>query len=448
MFETFTWPPDPYILALTGAGLLIALVAWLPLALKRLPLSLPIVCIAIGAALFWLVSMPFAPMPAQHPELVERFTEFVVIIALMGAGLKLDRVFSWRRWAVTWRLLGPTMLLTIAAITGLGVWLLGLPLPLAILLGAALAPTDPVLAADVQVGPPKTGEEDEVRFGLTSEAGLNDGLAFPFVNLAVALAAAATTGEPWATEWVLHSVLWEVAAAVAIGWLIGWAFGWVTFRIPAESKLAQTGDGVIAIAATLIAYGLCEVTHCYGFLGVFVAALAIRHSHRSHDFQRDMHDFTEQIERIAMMVGLLLFGGALVSGLLAPLGWMEVLVAVLILLVVRPVAGMIGLLGFRADLSEKLTLAFFGIRGVGSFYYLAYGLNHMEVGEGGRLWAVMGLVVLLSIVMHGLTVTPAMRLLDRLHGRDPDADAGTDSPEGVRPADAKGFACDGREVAR
>ena len=103
MFETFTWPPDPYILALTGAGLLIALVAWLPLVLKRLPLSLPIVCIAIGAALFWLLPIPIVPSPTQHGDFVERFTEFVVIIALVGAGLKLDRVFSWGRWAVTWR---------------------------------------------------------------------------------------------------------------------------------------------------------------------------------------------------------------------------------------------------------------------------------------------------------------------------------------------------------
>jgi NhaP-type Na+/H+ or K+/H+ antiporter len=409
-------------LGLTAAGLLIALVAWLPLALKKLPLSLPIVCIGLGALLFQFAPIPLVPSPIRYPGFVERFTEFVVIIALMGAGLKLDRIFSWRRWNITWRLLAPTMLLTIAAITALGVYVLDLPLPLALLLGGALAPTDPVLAADVQVGPPKTGEEDEVRFGLTSEAGLNDGFAFPFVHLAIALAAAATTGKPWATEWLLHNVLWETIAAVAIGYLVGRIFGWVTFHIPAESKLAQTGDGVIAIAATLITYGVCELAHCYGFLGVFVAALAIRHSHRSHDFQRDMHDFTEQVERIAMMAGLLLFGGALVSGLLGSLGWTEVLVALLILLVVRPVTGLIGLIGFKADTSEKLTLAFFGIRGVGSFYYLAYGLNHMPGSGGERLWSVMGLVVLLSILLHGLTVTPVMRQVDRMHGRDPDAD--------------------------
>lgn len=422
MAELLALQHQSYVLVLLAAGLLIALVAWLPLALKRLPLSLPIVCIALGALLFQFVPMPFAPLPAQYPLFVERFTEFIVVIALMGAGLKLDRVFSWRRWSITWRLLGPTMLLTIAAITAIGFYVLQLPLPLAILLGGVLAPTDPVLAADVQVGPPKTGAEDEVRFGLTSEAGLNDGLAFPFVNLAVALAAFAATGKPWVSDWVLHSVLWEIGAAVAVGYLTGRAFGWITFHIPADSKLAQTGDGVIAIAATLIAYSLCELVDCYGFLGVFVAALAIRQTHRHHEFQRDMYDFTEQVERIAMMVGLLLFGGALVSGVLAGLTWTDVAVAAAILLVVRPVAGMIGLSGFKADRSEKLTLAFFGIRGVGSFYYLAYGINHMPGSGAERLWSLLGLVVLMSILLHGLTVTPVMRQLDRAHGRDPDED--------------------------
>lgn len=421
MFEIFNWPPEPYILALTGTGLLIALVAWLPLALKKLPLSLPIMCIAIGAALGRYAPTPAVPLPSEYPVFVEHFTELIVIIALMGAGLKIDRVFGLKAWAVTWRLLGPTMLLTIAAVTMIGVWLLKLPLPLAILLGAVMAPTDPVLAADVQVGPPRSGEEDEVRFGLTSEAGLNDGLAFPFVHLAIVLAAASLTGETWATRWVLHNVVWEIVAGTGIGWLVGRLFGWITFRIPAESKLAQTGDGVIAIAATLITYGLCEMAQSYGFLGVFVAALALRHAHRSHEFQRDMHDFTEQIERIAMMAGLLFFGGALVNGLLAPLGWVEALAAGLILLVVRPLAGAVGMLGLNIDRSEKLTLAFFGIRGVGSFYYLAYGLNHMEAGDHSALWALLSLVVLLSILMHGLTVTPVMRALDRHHGRDPDA---------------------------
>ncbi|MFC0339585.1 cation:proton antiporter [Paracoccus niistensis] len=415
--------PDPYILVLTGAGFLIALVAWLPLALRRMPLSLPIVCIALGAAVFSLPGARLVPSPLDHPEFTERFAEFVVIIALMGAGLKLDRPFGWRRWEVSWRLILVTLPLSIAAITLLaGTWM-GLAWPVALLLAASLAPTDPVLAADVQVGPPKSGEEDEVRFGLTSEAGMNDGAAFPFVHLAIALSLAAATGEPWAAKWLTYNVLWEIGAGVAGGWLIGRAFGWVTFRIPAETKLAQTGDGLIALSATFVSYGLTEIIHSYGFLSVFVTALTFRAAHRSHDFHREMHDVTEQVERLAMMVLLLLFGGALAKGLLSGLAPGDVAAALVILLVIRPATGLLGLLGLRASLSEKLTIAFFGIRGVGSIYYLAYGLNHMEAEGTERLWAITGLVILVSILMHGLTVTPVMRLLDRKHGRDPDAEA-------------------------
>ena len=429
--------PAPYILWLTGLGILIALVAWLPLVLKKLPLSLPIICIAVGAGVFVLPAVSLRPMPLSFPAVTERFTELVVIIALMGAGLKLDRVFSWRRWSVTWRLLGITMPLSIVAITLIGGWGLGLSWTAALLLGATLAPTDPVLASDVQVGPPRSGKEDEVRFGLTSEAGLNDGLAFPFVNLAIALALAATTGEPWARDWLLQDVLWEIGMGLAGGWAIGKLFGWLTFHVPAESRLAATGDGLIAIAATFVSYGVTEILDCYGFLAVFVTALTLRRSHRDHEFQRDMHDITEQVERIAMMVLLILFGGALVSGLLSPLRWQDIVAAVAIILLVRPIAGLAGLAGFTADRTEKLTLAFFGIRGVGSFYYLAYALNHASFAEAVRLWAIVGLVALLSILLHGLTVTPVMRSIDRQQGRDPDRPDAEPAEEDSRLVDSQ-----------
>lgn len=412
--------PTSYILVLTGAGLLIALVAWLPLALKRLPLSLPIVCIAIGAALFLVPQVMLDPLPVLYPEVTERFSELIVIIALMGAGLKIDRVFGWRRWSVTWRLLAITMPLGIIAIATLAMTVLELPLPVALLLAAALAPTDPVLASDVQVGPPKAGEEDEVRFGLTSEAGLNDGAAFPFVHLAIILAVALPSGDPWVLEWVSYRVIWEIVGGIAGGWIIGRIFGWLTFHAPAKSKLAKTGDGLIAIAAALVSYGVTEIFHVYGFLAVFVTALTFRHAHRQHDFHREMHAITEQVERLAMMALLILFGGALVSGLLSSVTWEDALIAALILIVIRPVTGWIGLLGFPAGRREKLTLAFFGIRGVGSIYYLAYGMNHMVIPEVERLWGILGLVVLLSILLHGLTVTPIMRSLDRHRGIDPD----------------------------
>ncbi|MDP1873160.1 sodium:proton antiporter [Phenylobacterium sp.] len=413
--------PDPYILILFVVGALIALVAWLPLIFRRAPLSLPIVCVVLGAAIFSLPQVGFDPMPQIYPDVTERMTEFVVIIALMGAGLKIDRIFNVRRWGVTWRLLGVTMMLSVAAIVLLGWGVLGLGLAGAILLAGSLAPTDPVLASDIQVGAPREGGEDTVRFGLTSEAGLNDGLAFPFVNLAIALALVASGQKTdWFVEWLTVSVLWEIGAGLGVGWVVGWLFGWLTFAIPISTRLAATRDGFIVLAATFISYSVTEMLHCYGFLAVFITALAFRHADRDHDFHVQMHDFIEQIERMAMMVVLVLFGGALVSGLLGPLRPIDVAAAVIIVLVVRPLTGLIGFIGWKRPMREKLILAFFGIRGVGSFYYLAFGLNAAPFEGGDRLWALVGLICLMSILLHGVTVTPVMRWFDRSQGRNPD----------------------------
>lgn len=203
-----------------------------------------------------------------------------MIIALMGAGLKLDRPLGWRSWRITWRLLAVTMPLLILLITLLGCGLLGLPLASAVLLGALLAPTDPVLASDIQVGPPGSENEDEVRFSLTSEAGLNDGLAFPFINLAVAMTLADSPG--WTWKWLGVDVVWKIGAGIFIGWAIGYGLGLLTFRLPSRAKLSRTGDGFVVLGMTAIAYGVTEMAHGYGFLAVFVAALALRKVERSH----------------------------------------------------------------------------------------------------------------------------------------------------------------------
>ncbi len=188
---------DPYIATLLGLGVIVLLVAWLPLALKTIPLSLAIVCVGLGAGIFELGWLQFDPEPRTYDTLVEKLCEAVVIISLMGAGLKIDRQIGLRAWATTWRLLGFGMPITILAVTVLAVYALDFPVAMALLLGASLAPTDPVLASDVQVGKPRSGEEDEVRFALTSEAGLNDGLAFPFVYLALAFGLAAGSSGAW-----------------------------------------------------------------------------------------------------------------------------------------------------------------------------------------------------------------------------------------------------------
>ncbi|MGO4570649.1 cation:proton antiporter [Microvirga sp. 2TAF3] len=404
---------DPYVVVLTVFGMVVLLTAWLPMVLKELPLTLPIFCVALGAAIFAIPHIPgVIPHPREQIKLVEHLSEFVVIIALMGAGLKIDRPFSWRRWKLTWRLLGISMPLTILALVLLGQTLLGLGFATAMLLAATLAPTDPVLASDVQVGPPGGGEEDEVRFSLTSEAGLNDGLAFPFVLLAIFFVH--ETSLRTFAEWLAYAVVWKVAAGTGIGYLAGRILGWLTFHLPNRARLSRTGVGFVALGITCLVYGLCEIVKGYGFLGVFVAALALRSTQHEHHYHRRLHDFAEELERLTMMVLLVLTGGVITGGgLFESLTWGSAAFAILAIFLVRPLAGWIGLLGVSRPAPEKWAISFFGIRGIGSIYYLAYGLQRGAFEKPDLLWSTTGLIILVSIVLHGVTVTPAMNRLDR-----------------------------------
>ncbi len=409
---------QPYILFLLGLGAVVLLVSWAPKGLKQLPLSLAMICVGLGYAIFSLDVLSFNPDPRTYDTLTERLTEMVVIISLMGAGLKLDRQVSLKGWGATWRLLAIAMPLTIVATAWLGVAGLGFSLAMAMLLGAAMAPTDPVLASDVQTGPPKTGEENEVRFNLTAEAGLNDALAFPFVNLAILVSvsgAAVLAGEGLA-EWAAIDVAWKLLAGGVMGWLVGKGMAWLIFRAH-EQGISRHADGLVAIGATFIAYAATEIVHGYGFVAVFVCALTIRASEREDDFHEEMHDFADQIERLLMMLVLVLFGGALANGLLDALTWSDALIGLAILFVVRPVVGYVALIGSPLLRRDRIMLAYLGIRGLGSVYYLAYALSHGEFGDSERIWAVTGFVVLVSIFVHGVTATPLLMLIERMGGR-------------------------------
>lgn len=409
---------NTYVVLLVVFGTVVLLTAWLPMLLKELPLSLPIVCVAIGMGLAWSpLSRVVAANPLENLELTKRLTEIVVIVSLMGAGLKLDRPVGWRAWAVTWRLIGLAMPLTIGAIALVGWGLLKLPPADALLLGAALAPTDPVLASDVQVGPPRSIEEtgeDELRFALTSEAGLNDGAAFPFVFLAIALAHQQTAGEPFLAHWLVLDVFWKIAAGVGLGWLFGKAMGFLTFRLPNRAQISRTGDGFVALGITCLVYGATELVHGYGFVAVFVAALTLRAAERGHSYHEHLHSFSEQVERLLMMVLLVCFGAAIAEGtIFGALSWKVAAAAGLILFVVRPACGWIGLLGHDAPPATRAAIAFFGIRGLGSFFYVAYATEQGAFAEPALLWITVCLVVAASIAIHGTAVTPVMRRLDR-----------------------------------
>lgn len=405
---------DPYIPFLLGLGTMVMLASWAPLGLKRLPfpMTLPIVCVGLGALLFGSNVFSADPSPRTWDTLTERLTELVIIVSLMGAGLKLDRPVGWRRWGTTWRLLAIAMPLTIAATTWFGMVGLGFPLAMALLFGASMAPTDPVLASDVQVAPPGKGDGDEVRFGLTSEAGLNDALAFPFVHLAIVAAAGGLTGVAAIGEWFALHVAWKTLAGVAMGMLVGRAMGFLIFSSH-RGGLSRHGDGLVALAATLIAYAATELVHGYGFLAVFVCALTIRARERHHEFHDELHHFSDQVERLLMLLLLVLFGGALARGLLDALTLQDALVCLAILLLVRPLAGMLAMAGSPHRPRERWLLAFLGIRGIGSMYYVAYGINHGSFGDSERLWAAVGFLILASIVIHGLSSDALLRRLAR-----------------------------------
>ncbi|MDL5199284.1 cation:proton antiporter [Streptomyces sp. ALI-76-A] len=405
------------VFAWLGVGALLAAV--LPRVVAGRPLSLPLVFL-MGGMCVYLLPLPLPVVdPVEDRLLTEHVTEIGVLIALMGAGLALNRPVGRRRWATTWRLLGVTMPLTVLVTALVAWWLLGWPPAAALLLAAVLAPTDPVLASEVRVGEPTEDEhdEDEVRFALTSEAGLNDGLAFPLTYAAVALAAAAGSGwsAGWIGAWVAEDVGYKCAVGVLSGWLSGRLLGWLFFRPRSSAlRLSEHREGFVALGATFLSYGVTELVGGYGFLAVFTTACTIRAAERAHGFHKVLHDFVEQIERLFTAAVLFLLGAFIALGGLSALTWQGAVTALVVLLVIRPLSGWAGLLGGRVRGRERWVVAGYGIRGIGSLYYLAYALGqqHFPVPER-ELWAVVTFTVLVSVVLHGVTAGPVVSRLDR-----------------------------------
>ncbi len=422
---------------LFGLSLLLATV--LPQVTRRIAVSPPMVLVAVGMLIGLLPpagEVSFDPM--DHPVLITHVTEFTVLVSLMGVGLAIDRALdlrsweSWGAWSPVWRVLLATMPLTIVGTAFIGWWVAGLTPAVALLLGAVLAPTDPVLASDVQVGEPLTddidgntdddtpGEDDEIRFALTAEAGLNDGLAFPFVHLALLLLAGSFTVAD-AGLWVGWYVIGKIALGVVVGVTAGWLLGRQAFHARNEKlRLADAGEPLLALAALLASYGAAELVGGYGFLAVFACAMRLRASAPGHTYQRAMHGLVERLERLMTLLVLLILGMAMTRGLLADLDWRGVAVAFTLVLVVRPLSGYVALSVRRRkahltgglDHGERLAVSFFGVRGVGSLFYLGYAASHADLPDEAWLWSTVAFTVVVSVLLHGGTATAAMSRLD------------------------------------
>lgn len=410
--ETEFFGLNSYHSALMVFGIIVILAKWLPrLISKREPASPPLMIIFGTAASLMLPDLLVFPNPRENPLPWELISELAVIAALFGAGMRIDALGPWQRWVPTMRMLGITMPLTIFFVAILGVWLSGLTLAGAILLGAVLAPTDPVLASDVQVGPPQEGKEHPVRFILTTEATLNDGLAFPFVYLGLIIAAQGLNPGDWLLEWLFLDVIYRIAVGTMMGWVGAKLLGHVLFVVPKDSLLAETGSGVVAIAGILLCYGSTELLEGYGFIAVAVFGLTLRRLEESHHFHRRLHDFTELIEHF--LTAILLVGiGSVLPALFLDLAIEHVMIALLLIVVIRPVAGWIGLLGMPMNSQSKFVVSVYGVRGIGSIYYLCYAGSHMEFVNENQLWSLVALAILLSTILHGFTVGRAMDKLD------------------------------------
>jgi NhaP-type Na+/H+ or K+/H+ antiporter len=400
-----------YIIILVVLGAAALGMAWMPAISKKLKVSYSVLYVALGFILYNFIDALPEPNPTKEVTFTLRLTELVVIVSLMGTGLKIDERFSFKEWSIPLRLVSITMLLSIAITAFLGYYWLGFSIPSAILLGAALAPTDPVLASDVQVGPPLEKTRSRARLALTAEGGLNDGMAFPFTWLAIALVASSFSIETF-TAWVLKDVAFRIVVGVVTGLIFGKALAYLLFHLPKKTSLDTPSDGFVALSSTLLVYGVTELLHGYGFVAVFVCAVALRNSEMDHKYHKKLHAFSEQIEKILVAVVLILFGGSIAYGVLSILDWRFVLFGLASIFIIRPLCAYFSVIGTSLLRKEKFMISFFGIKGVGSLFYLSFALHEAEFENAAELWCVVSFIVLCSIVIHGFSATKTMEKVD------------------------------------
>lgn len=400
--------------------------------LQRLNLTPSLVYLGIGVTLGPSVLGVFHFNPLEQAHLLEVLAELAVLLSLFIAGMKMPMPFRWREWRIPMRLAFISMTISVVLTAAFGYYVLALPLGAAILLGAIVAPTDPVLATDVQVR--HMGDKDPLRFTLTSEAGMNDGSAFPFVMLGLAILSAPVSFDLVGT-WILKDVLWSTASALVVGLLMGRLLARIIRKQHFYSREGLLLDDFLGLGLIGVVYGVCVLIDAWGFLGVFVAAISLRQSELklarlnapingaeaiseppvkaekpklrlSAQVSEGSLLFKEPLERLSELMLVLLLGGMLFIN-----SWSFTAVgfALFLFVVVRPVSVFLGLLGSGAPFRLQMLIGWFGVRGIGSIYYLVFSIVFGLPEELALEFIQITLVVIvLSIIIHGLTIKPMM----------------------------------------
>ena len=404
--------------------------------LKRAPVTPAIIYLAVGLVLGPSVLHLFHFNPLKQSALLEALTEVAVLISLFSAGVKMPVPFRWPRWRAPILLATVSMSLSVALVAGFAYYVLGLPLGAGILLGAIVAPTDPVLATDVQVRHP--GDGDQLRMNLTCEAGMNDGSAFPFVVLGLGLLGLHDLGD-MGLRWLLIDVLWATVAAIALGVLGGVTLARLSARLRREGNGSELLNDFLGLGLIGMVYGACVLLSAWGFIAVFVAAVALRQteskleraaleampppegattepldSHGSgngHSVSLGSLIFKEHLERLSELILVLLVGGSLFFN---SWSWPAVGLAVFLFFVARPLSVFLTLIPIGTPWRIQGLCAWFGVRGIGSLYYLMYAIQHgLPEPLALQLVHLTLIVVTLSILLHGISVKPLMATFAR-----------------------------------
>lgn len=404
---------NDYFIILLVVGITSLLASFLPIFLNKFKVSFTIPLLIFGAILYYLKAPLPWPDPVWPIDISLHFSELVVIISLMVAGLKIGLNYSWKEWRNPLRLLGITMPLFMAVVFLVSYYILDFSGALSLLLAAVLAPTDPALASEIQLNKKQNKDSKNLglQYNLTAEAGLNDGLAFPFIFFAIIWSKNDALGFDEWKEWISYYVLYKIAIGVLVGIIIGFLYSYVTKKISNDNE-RKIHQAFVAVSLTLVSYGLAEILSAYGFLSVFFAGLfAHYHQHRKGDKTESEPSlgFITNFEKFLIIFWIIFFGGSIMAGILDFITLKSAIFCVALVLVFRPILGFISLYKINLSKRKKLAISFFGIRGIGSVFYLTYAIKEGNFEEVNQLYSIVALVILISIVLHGFT---AKRIID------------------------------------
>ncbi|MGI8644198.1 MAG: cation:proton antiporter, partial [Thermomicrobiales bacterium] len=382
--------------------------------IRQSPFSEPLIALVAGVLLSPLVLNELDPARWGNQErILEQAARLTLAIGLMSVALRIPKDAPFRHWRLLVVLLGLVMPLMWMSSAVLIYLILGVPWLSALLIGAVVTPTDPVVSSTIVTGQvAKLNLPAAVRHTISAESGFNDGLAYPFVFLPILLLTR-PNGEAW-REWLTRTVLWEVIGAALVGVLLGIVAGFLVRWVKAKHLAEQTSILAVTIALSFVALGVGRLIGTDGILAVFVAGIAFD-TVVSGNERAEEERIQEAVTRFFILPIFVLLGLALPWSAWRDLGWKGPALVVAILLF-RRIPAMLAVhawLGDLRDLPTTLFTGWFGPIGVAALYYAIVAKERAGLEQA---WVVGSLLICSSVVVHGLTGTAFTHFYGRYTG--------------------------------